>query len=305
MPKITKLATKLLRKSSGQKVKNGDTLLVWYDGTLSNGDRFDANYDFNTFAIPTPSPDYFQFYQGFIVEPRPFSPFEFVIGAGSVIKGWDEAFSSGRRVGEVIELQIPWKLAYGKDGAGSIPPKSDLKFTIEVLGGLPENETVPNFPALKDIGINAKNIDLKKSDLNNIQSTKIGLDGRDRMIGDNTNDLLIGLAGNDRFMGAAGADRLIGGGGNNRFIYTDISDSPNLDGERDIIFGFQTTKDKFNFRALETKQTYIEAKKFSGSAGEIRFKDKTLMIDVNGDQSSDLSIELPGVKSLNDSNFIL
>ena len=305
MPKITKLATKLLRKSSGQKVKNGDTLLVWYDGTLSNGDRFDANYDFNTFAIPTPSPDYFQFYQGFIVEPRPFSPFEFVIGAGSVIKGWDEAFSSGRRVGEVIELQIPWKLAYGKDGAGSIPPKSDLKFTIEVLGSLPENETVPNFPALKDIGINAKNIDLKKSDLNNIQSTKIGLDGRDRMIGDNTNDLLIGLAGNDRFMGAAGADRLIGGGGNNRFIYTDISDSPNLEGERDIIFGFQTTKDKFNFRALLTKQTYIEAKKFSGSAGEIRFKDKILMIDVNGDQSSDLSIELPGVKSLNDSNFIL
>jgi Ca2+-binding RTX toxin-like protein len=305
MPKITKLATKLLRKSSGQKVKNGDTLLVWYDGILTNGDRFDANYDFNTFAIPTPSPSYFQSNQGFIVEPRPFSPFEFVIGAGNVIKGWDEAFSSGRRVGEVIELQIPWKLAYGKDGAGSIPPKSDLTFTIEVLGGLPENETVPNFPTLEDIGINAKNIGLNTSDLSNIQSSKIGLDGRDRMIGDNTNDLLIGLAGNDRFMGAAGADRLIGGSGNNRFIYTDINDSPNLEGERDMIFGFQSKKDKFNFRALEAKQTYIGAKKFSGSAGEIRFKDKTLMIDVNGDQSADLSIELPGVKSLSDTNFLL
>jgi hypothetical protein len=78
-----------------------------------------------------------------------------------------------------------------------------------------------------------------------------------------------------------------------------------LEGERDIIFGFQTTKDKFNFRALETKQTYIEAKKFSGSAGEIRFKNNILTIDINGDQSADLSIELPGVKSLSGSNFLL
>ena len=305
MSKITKLSTKVLRKSTGQKVKNGDTLLVWYDGTFTNGDRFDANYDFKTFSVPTPAPGYFQYDDSFVTEPRPSSPFEFVIGAGTVIKGWDEAFSSGRRVGEVIELQIPWKLAYGKAGSGTIPPKTDLKFSIEVLGGLLEGKTDPNFPTLKNIGVNDKKIGLKKSDLSNIQSTKIGLDGRDRMIGDNTNDLLVGLKGNDRFMGAAGADRLIGGGGNNQFIYTDASDSPNLDGERDKIFGFQSNKDKFNFRAVESTLTYIAAKPFSGSAGEIQFKNKMLMLDVDGDKTADLAIELPGVKSLSDSNFFL
>ena len=305
MSKITKLSTKVLRKSTGQKVKNGDTLLVWYDGTFTNGDRFDANYDFQTFSVPTPTPSYFQYNDSFVTEPRPSSPFEFVIGAGTVIKGWDEAFSSGRRVGEVIELQIPWKLAYGKAGSGTIPPKTDLKFSIEVLGGLLEGKTDPNFPTLKNIGVNDKKIGLKKSDLSNIQSTKIGLDGRDRMIGDNTNDLLVGLKGNDRFMGAAGADRLIGGGGNNQFIYTDASDSPNLDGERDKIFGFQNKKDKFNFRAIESELTYIEASSFSGTAGELQFKNKTLMLDVDGDKTADLAIDLPGVKSLSDSNFFL
>lgn len=303
MAKDATVSSKVIRKSTGQKVKTGDTLLVWYDGTFINGDQFDANYNFLSFAEPSPTPSYYQFDQDFVVEPRPSIPFEFVVGEGSVIKGWDEAFSSDRRVGEVIELYVPWKLAYGKAGSGSIPPKTDLNFTIEVLGGLPQNATTPNFPSLKDFGVNSKKIGLKKADINNIQSTKIGLDGQDRLIGDNTNDLLVGLKGNDRLFGAAGADRLIGGGGKNHFIYTHQSDSPNKDGEQDKIFGFQEKKDKFNFRAFDTNLTYIDSQPFSGSAGDIRFSNNNLSIDLNGDKKADFVIKLPGVQSLSDSNF--
>lgn len=305
MRKPATISIKVIRKSTGHKIKSGDAILTWYDGIFKNGDRFDANYDFQTFSEPIPTPSYFQFEQELIVEPRPISPFEFVIGAGTVIQGWDQAFSSGRRVGEVIQLQIPWEFAYGKEGSGTIPPKTDLTFKIEVLGGLLENETIPIFPSLNDIGVKNKKIGLKKSDLNDIQSTKIGLDSKDRLVGDNSNDLLVGLGGNDRLFGAAGADRLIGGGGKDRFIYTDVSDSPNRDGEKDIIFGFQTKKDKINLRALDTNLTYIEAQPFSGSAGELKFKKNDLSIDLNGNKRADVSIKLPGVQSLSDSNFLL
>jgi Ca2+-binding RTX toxin-like protein len=307
MSKSETLSIKVLRKSKGQKVKNGSTLLTWYDGTFINGDRFDANYDFQTFSEPIPTFSYFQFDQEFIVESRPFSAFEFVIGGGTVIQGWDKAFSSGRRVGEVIELYVPWEFAYGETGteSGSIPPMTDLKFKIEILGTLPENETLPNFASLKDVGINTKKIGLKKSDITNIQSTKIGLDGQDRLIGDNTNDLLVGLKGHDRLFGAAGADRLIGGKGKNQFIYTHKSDSPDRKGERDIVFGFQIKKDKFNFRALGSDFTYIEDQPFSGVAGEIKLQNENLSIDLDGDKMIDLAIELPGVQSLSDSNFHL
>jgi FKBP-type peptidyl-prolyl cis-trans isomerase len=60
-------------------------------------------------------------------------PFEFTIGQGSVIKGWDEGVP-GMRVGGKRKLTIPWTMAYGEAGSGDkIPPKAALKFDIELI----------------------------------------------------------------------------------------------------------------------------------------------------------------------------
>ena len=113
---MTELTTTVLRKSRGAKIREGDALLVWYEGELLNGDRFDANYDFTTFDNPFPTPNYLQSEGNFLLNGFPSNPFQFVVGAGAVIEGWDQAFSKGRRVGEVVELTIPADLAYGEEG---------------------------------------------------------------------------------------------------------------------------------------------------------------------------------------------
>jgi len=94
-------------------VKNGDTVFVHYTGTLENGTKFDSSVD-----------------RGL--------PFDFVVGAGRVIKGWDQGLL-GMKVGEKKRLVLPPDLAYGPagisapDGTVVIPPNATLIFDIELI----------------------------------------------------------------------------------------------------------------------------------------------------------------------------
>lgn len=304
---MTELSTTVLRKSKGAKIKEGDAIVVWYEGELLNGERFDANYDFTTFNIPVATTSYIQLDNSFISQPTPSGPFQFVIGAGGVIEGWDQVFKKGRRIGEVLELTIPSELAYGEDGVGTnIPPNSDLVFTVEVLAALPKGSETAVFPQLKDLGVDAKKLGIKPKELTELNGVKVGLDGADRLIGDNTKDLLIGLGGNDKLLGGGGGDLLIGGKGSNRYVYTDSADSQAGDETQDSIYGFGK-KDKINLRGLNdgVELSFIGGNKFSGTAGDLRFKKETLSLDLDGDKIADFAIALPDTNNLSASNLIL
>ena len=100
--KITELTI-----GDGQEANPGNNVSVNYRGTLDNGKEFDSSYG-----------------RG---------PFEFSLGAGMVIKGWDEGVA-GMRVGGKRKLVIPPELGYGNRGIGPIPPNSVLTFEVELLG---------------------------------------------------------------------------------------------------------------------------------------------------------------------------
>lgn len=93
----------------GQTAAAGMHVTVHYTGWLTNGAKFDSSKDRN-------------------------DPFSFPLGAGHVIRGWDEGVQ-GMKIGGVRKLTIPPQLGYGARGAGGvIPPNATLVFEVELLG---------------------------------------------------------------------------------------------------------------------------------------------------------------------------
>ena len=108
----------------------------------------------------------------------------------------------------------------------------------------------------------------------------------------------------DTLHGGLGADVLIGGKGKDRFLYTALEESlVNAEG-RDHILDFGK-KDKINLQALADELQFIKKREFTGMAGDVRFAKETLSIDIDGDQSADFAVALPGVKSLKGANLLL
>lgn len=102
---LTYLITK---KGTGRQPKQGETVVIHYTGTLTNGVKFDSSRDRS-------------------------GPLSFKLGVGQVIKGWDEGVAK-LRVGDQAILVIPPTIAYGNQGAGDvIPPDSTLIFVVEVV----------------------------------------------------------------------------------------------------------------------------------------------------------------------------
>jgi len=103
------LIIKELVLGEGAAAAAGQSVTVHYTGWLTSGKKFDSSKDRD-------------------------DPFVFLLGAGHVIRGWDEGVQ-GMKVGGSRKLTIPPELGYGARGAGgAIPPNATLEFEVELLG---------------------------------------------------------------------------------------------------------------------------------------------------------------------------
>jgi len=105
----TELKMEDKKVGTGAVAEAGKSVSVHYTGWLTDGTKFDSSKDHG-------------------------QPFAFQLGAGQVIKGWDQGVA-GMKVGGIRKLTIPPSLGYGEQGAGGvIPPNATLVFEVELLG---------------------------------------------------------------------------------------------------------------------------------------------------------------------------
>jgi FKBP-type peptidyl-prolyl cis-trans isomerase len=103
------LQYQIIEHGTGAVPTRGQTVRAHYHGTLEDGQLFDSSY-------------------------KRGNPFEFQVGMGQVIAGWDEAFGM-LPVGTKAILVLPYQLAYGERGyPGAIPPRATLRFDVELVG---------------------------------------------------------------------------------------------------------------------------------------------------------------------------
>lgn len=108
-------------KGNGKKPQNGQKVKVNYTGKLLSGKVFDTSIEADAKAAGVFNPN------------RPYQPFEFTLGAGQVIRGWDEGIAQLSQ-GSKATLIIPSDLGYGSQDMGIIPPNSTLIFEVELVG---------------------------------------------------------------------------------------------------------------------------------------------------------------------------
>src|SRR5439155_12016267 len=106
---LMELEIENLKVGDGAEAVAGKVVSVHYTGWLTNGNKFDSSVD-----------------RG--------QPFQFTLGAGQVIQGWDKGVA-GMKIGGKRKLTIPPEMGYGARGAGAvIPPNATLVFEVELLG---------------------------------------------------------------------------------------------------------------------------------------------------------------------------
>lgn len=104
---VTELQIEDITIGEGKEAVDGATISVNYIGTLTDGTKFDSSYDSG-------------------------APFEFTLGSGQVIEGWDKGFA-GMKVGGKRKLTIPASMGYGSRPVRNIPANSTLVFEVELM----------------------------------------------------------------------------------------------------------------------------------------------------------------------------